>query len=258
MIPPFFRTLPLPDALPALIRAIGRQPCSAPILVDFSRLENDACQDAAPDGQWLSSTEENRLRELKLDKRRREWLAGRICAKIAVCDYLRSHQQGQKLPAYNEIQISNSEDGRPFVAWTGEEMRPQAPDISISHSGSLALALAARTCCGVDVQEVSDKLNRVKERFCTEQEALLVCGRQTLDPLMGLALLWTAKEAAKKALSASAMPGFTDLVLTGIDQRGDREWLLVFDRLRHGTPSPEQIPVIAALRQNSALGICIP
>ena len=256
-IPPFIRAIPLPETLLEKIRTADRRPCSAPVLLDFSAMES-AGPDAVVPAQWLSVQEEERFCGFTLKKRQNEWFAGRICAKIALQDFLRCHCPGRTIPAFPSIMICNSADGRPFAALRCGEAWPQAPDVSISHSGCLALALAAETGCGVDIQKTSDTLIRVKERFCTEQEERLLSGMQGNGLLQGLALLWAAKEAAKKALSAAGMPGFTDLVLRAIDRTDGPESFFIFERIRHNQIPGEKIRVITAFHQTSALGICIP
>ncbi|MDR3629551.1 MAG: 4'-phosphopantetheinyl transferase superfamily protein [Desulfocapsaceae bacterium] len=258
MIPHFFRIRPLPETLLAQIRASDRQACSIPVLLDFSALKTCADLKTMDMEKWLSAEEKDRFLEFKLQKRQIEWLAGRIGAKIAVRDYFRTHFRDQKMPADNEIVIANSAGGRPFIARIGKEVWRQAPDISISHSGDLSLALAAATCCGVDVQRAVDTLTRVKERFCATHEERLLAGVQESRPLIPLALLWAAKEAAKKALSILAMPGFSELVLTGIDRTCSQVPVFIFTRHRHQTGPPEKIRVATACHQTSAIGICIP
>jgi phosphopantetheinyl transferase len=254
MNPLFLRTITVSETISAQIKAVGRQLCSDPVLLDLSTL--DAGLNESYCTAWLSEQERQHFHRFKLEKRKKEWLAGRICAKIALEKYFRAHCQGQRIPAAAEITISNTKAGRPFAILNSGELVHQGPDISISHSGNLALALAAQTCCGVDIQKTSDTLVRVKKRFCTApEEHLLESVVQKNDPRMHLALLWAAKEAAKKALSISAMPGFFDLILVRIEQTGRKELLFIFGR--HAR-LPSEIFVVTNCYQTYACGICIP
>ena len=251
---PFITTITVPETFSATIKAASRQPCSAPVLLDLSALEDGSTEERHCT-TWLSTEEWDHFSHFKLEKRKREWLAGRICAKIAVQEYFSSHCHNRKMPAYTEFSIANSVTGRPLLIWNTDEL--SGPDISISHSGSLALAIAAWTCCGVDIQKTRDALVRVRERFCTGREEDLLRSVMYKDrPLMPLTLLWAAKEAAKKALSITEMPGFLDLVLARIARIGDEEWLFIFNQ--HQAHLPSEVRVVTTCYRDYGLGVCIP
>jgi 4'-phosphopantetheinyl transferase EntD len=259
MNPPFMHIITVSDTFTAHVKTTGRQPCSIPVLFDISALGDGVSLDETHYKSWLSAEERQQLHQYTLAKRRSEWLAGRICAKAAIADFFRTHCRGLKIPVFAEMTIVNSDTGRPCAILAGGKRLPEGPDISISHSGSLALALAAQTCCGVDIQKTSKKLIRVKERFCTDQEErLLFSEAWKNDQLMPLALLWAAKEAAKKALSMAAMPGFLDLVLACIEKMGHDEFLFIFRNQHRHACLPLEIQVAVACFQTYALGICIP
>jgi phosphopantetheinyl transferase len=252
--PVTLHTIAAPETLSAQIKAVGRQSCSDPVLLDLSTLE--AGTNELHCAAWLSEQERQDYRCFNREKRNKEWLAGRICAKIALEQYFRTYCQGQRVPACVEITIANSGTGRPIATWNDGKHVRQGPDISISHSGNLALAMAAQTCCGVDIQKTSSTLVRVKERFCTApEERLLLSVAHKDDPHMHLAQLWAAKEAAKKALSISSMPGFLELVLVRIEQAGRKEPLFIF---RRHSPRNHEIIVVSTWYQTYGLGICIP
>ncbi len=240
------------DSLADLITTIAKGPCSAPVLFDIPTL--GPAEEAALQAIWLSGEERQRMSRLAFPKRRKEWLAGRICAKMAIEDYFRSLGRESDIPDRTELTIASSDVGRPFVLCRGTHPFPPEPEISISHSGGFALALAAGSPCGVDIQKTGEGLVRVKERFCTAREEDLL-GPVMNDPLLHLALLWAAKEAAQKALSLAGMPGLLDLVLEGIEKIGREELLLLFSR-SHLRAS--QIRVLAGTIEGYGLGICIP
>lgn len=249
----------LSDAFAVHVKAVGRKPCSIPILLDMSVNKDEGSLDETQYSTWLSEEERRHHKRLTLAKRRKEWLAGRICAKFAIDDYFRTYGKGWKLPPWAEVTISNSDTGRPYAMLVGGERLPGRPDISISHSGEFALALVAQTFCGVDIQKTSPTLVRVKERFCADQEErLLTSALRKSDHLMSLARLWAAKEAAKKALSITAMPGFLDLILADIEETGKEEHIFVFSlhSLRDAVPS--EVRVASTCHQLYGLGVCIP
>lgn len=251
---PLTPTITVPETFQAAIKAASRQPCSSPVLLDLSTLEDTGGTEERYCTAWLSTEERDRFSHFKLEKRKKEWLAGRICAKIALHEYCSSHCEGLTLPACTKFSIANSATGRPLLIWNSSE---PVPDISISHSGSLALAIAAQTCCGVDIQKTSEALVRVRERFCTGREERLLQAVVHKDrPFLPLTLLWAAKEAAKKALSITEMPGFLDLVLARIETIGGEEWLLIFNQQQARLPS--EIRVITTCFRDYGLGVCIP
>lgn len=169
-----------------------------------------------PAAKLLHPNETARAGAYTLAKRRSEFVTGRICAKLAVGEFLAAKDS---LPALapSTVEIVNASTGRPFVnliASAGSGNRSQ-PEISITHGGAYGAAMATDDPCGIDLQEQKDTLLRVMDKFCTAGEFRTL---QTSLPDMGqltrLSLLWAAKEAAKKALSYWRMPGFLDLELT--------------------------------------------
>ena len=162
--------------------------------------------------QWLCEKELHRYSSFKLDKRKNEWLGGRICAKLAAEQML-----AQSVPHdYREIVVLNAPGGRPVLRVNGLDNSHRA-DISISHSGMYAVALVANNYCGIDIQEISETLLRVQERFClSNDEKVLIKEFNSTITAAELNLLWSAKEAIRKALSYHKVPDFLALNLSKI------------------------------------------
>ena len=92
-------------------------------------------------------------------------------------------------------------DGRPFLSFL-PTMPFKSPEISLSHSGGYAAAMAAQHRCGIDIQKQEKSLIKVKERYCAVREyTLLTKIIKEGNELVRLALLWSAKEAIQKAFS---------------------------------------------------------
>ena len=149
------------------------------------------------------------------DKRRREWLGGRIAAKYAAAGLLT--RNGRIRPG-SELAIVAAPNGRPHL----DPELPGAfpPDISISHSSSLAAALAvSKGLCGIDIQKITDRTVKVRDRFCTADENAILAsffhGPAARQSTL-LTMLWAAKEALRKAAGPGTLPGFLELKLTGI------------------------------------------
>lgn len=169
-------------------------------LINLDRLEQALEHEMVEDHllALLSSEEKKLFSGFAYPKRRKEWLGGRLAAKYAVCQLLAVKKTEQILPT---LSILPTESGSPRLTGTGFS-RDQLPALSISHSGRFAVALAAAAeSCGVDIQKISPQTQRVADRFCEPHELQLLrdCA-PLLDEKERLTLLWSAKEALKKAL----------------------------------------------------------
>jgi 4'-phosphopantetheinyl transferase EntD len=104
------------------------------------------------------------------------------------------------------------------------------PHISISHSHGLALGLAAECPCGVDIQEVTGTLEKVKGRFVTpaEKNLLYACCPSSEKKGRGLGLIWSAKEAIKKASPLHPLPGFLELSLQKAEKKDGYQLEILF------------------------------
>ena len=101
-----------------------------------------------------------------------QWLASRFAL-----------QQVAKVP---EMEVRKDFFGKPHLANDHRFM-------SISHCQGYAAAIAAEAPVGVDVEVVSDRVQRIKDRFLSENEQTLL--GQTDAALM---LAWSAKESVYK------------------------------------------------------------
>ena len=248
-------TLTVPDALTALPRIFAKTLCSDPILLWLPALRaNDA---RTLQNTWLSAEEKSRLAAFSLPKRKDEWLAGRVCAKLAIEDYLTTHLPHRLLPRRTDLSIITTDSGRPVARL--DRCHLPLPEVSISHSGDMAMAVAAVTPCGVDVQKPSPALERVSSHFCSSKERCLLASIDRHSSLAArLNLLWAAKEAARKALSCG-MPGFLDLSLTVVQPACSSKtgWLLILANRRCTSAASSQVRVLTAWREDYALAICL-
>lgn len=207
-------------------------------------LENDA--DLA---RWLTGEELQKLHSFALPKRKNEWLAGRICAKVVTACQLQLSQPVH----YHKIKIANNESGRPYLQLTSEYAHLRMHDISISHSGDFAIAICADNFCGVDIQKSSDTLTRVQERYCNSNEfSQLAHILGKLPENKRLNLLWTAKEAIRKAIGHKYIPGFQEILLQEISTDLSTDVFTLICSLRS-----EKIRVVSTLERDYALSISI-
>jgi phosphopantetheinyl transferase len=118
-------------------------------------------------------------------KRRSEFLAGRVAAKRAVARALGRTDA-------SEIEIVKQMNGAPAVVH-----RPEIR-VSISHSASLALAIASTQPIGVDLEQESPRAHELVTWFFSERELKQLDTKRGPDWHRLVNLLWTRKEAAAK------------------------------------------------------------
>ena len=147
--------------------------------------------------QLLSPEEQRIFASYSYQKRRKEWLAGRIACKYAVAQLLSESVFPERFRA---LSVLPGPDGSPELLFSGEKVLK--PAVSITHSGRYAAAMAGTVVsCGIDLQTVSERIRNVVPRFAAQEEIeLLRAGTSNMDELERLTLLWSAKEAVKKSL----------------------------------------------------------
>lgn len=197
--------------------------------------------------QWLSEEEMHRHSSFKLEKRRNEWLSGRVCAKLAAAQ-MRHISTGS---GYKEVIVVNAPGGRPSLQVQGQD-KSRSFDISISHSGKLAAAFLANDFCGVDIQETNETLLRVKERYCsTNDEIKLKIFFNSAPGATELNLLWSAKESIRKALSHCHVPDFLALNLSRIETIPPDLYAL------HFSYRDQTVSTICVVYKNYCLALCV-
>ena len=123
-----------------------------------------------PDDDAIRSEAETRFRA---PARILEWVA----VRVLLCDMLD-----------RQVPILYHDNGAPYLP-DYEHL-----DISISHTrGYVAVALAEEGEIGIDIEQKSEKVLRIKKRFVNEDESA-----ETLDQML---LHWSAKETAFKMLN---------------------------------------------------------
>jgi phosphopantetheinyl transferase (holo-ACP synthase) len=163
----------------------------------------------------LTEKEQELFSKLTSTKRQREWLGGRFAARHAAARLIGQRVTGPKV--YQDLGIDVDGNSRPFIIADKNNSEQSLPDISISHSGSLAAAMAVTNgYCGIDIQQITQKVLKVRERFCSDTEMLILQEAFSASSEIFLTKLWAAKEALRKASNLASLPGFTELQLTEI------------------------------------------
>ena len=183
---------------------------------------------------YLTAEEQERFQAFGYKKRRNEWLGGRIAAKHAVMRLLDSPGPEKEDLNWRDWSIAPDDAGRPYMH--SESRNSCLPEISISHSGDLAIAMATKDSqCGIDVQKIVPTVGKVRDRFSISQERAMLEKNPTLSGMnqdRRLSLLWSAKEAFRKAFSATPFPGFMEMRLENISGNRDTGWVFdcIFER----------------------------
>jgi 3-oxoacyl-(acyl-carrier-protein) synthase/phosphopantetheinyl transferase len=156
--------------------------------------------------------------ERVLPNRRRQWLLGRIAVKDAVRYLLWSRGEREVFPA--EIVVDNEPSGRPQVhGLHGRSL--DGVQVSVSHSGKLAVATArmAHAGIGIDIESVRGMASGAATLAFTARERQLAASVSTRfglpEDLVGTAF-WSAKESVGKAIG-TGVPDPRQLVVLEID-----------------------------------------
>ncbi len=207
---------------------------------------------ACPPEQFLSEQELERYQNYRLPKRRCEFLGGRICAKLALQQY---HPELPLPPQL--IEIASAPGGRPLLSLPEVTIFDDLY-LSISHGGHLVGAVVAEVPCGLDLQPIRSNLVKVREKYCLpEEERLLDSSLPGLDDESRLVLLWTAKEAAKKALSYRHMYGFLEFRLATLRPLTSSCFALGLHLVAdNATGAPAELFVTAASINGYGVALC--
>ena len=169
-----------------------------------------------PASTYLTPSELERLVSFTFAKRHVEWLGGRIAAKKAA----RALLDTESCPPidYQDLSVEIHPTGRPFLHCR-IETSVILPEISISHSGNYAGALSVMgQSCGLDLQRITSKVITVRDRFASPAElALILSKHPALAESTALTLLWSAKEAFRKAIACQPLVGFSEITLLGLE-----------------------------------------
>lgn len=146
--------------------------------------------------EWMSSGESEQLRSLRFEKRRSEWLLGRMTAKTLLTNCL----DGYRGIAFPRITIANRADGSPYVLLDGQQ---QSLSISLSHRQGMAVAAVCQDetiRAGIDLEWIEERDASFYEDYFTREENRLLDGFPGGERAKWGTLIWSAKESMLKAL----------------------------------------------------------
>lgn len=142
----------------------------------------------------LSNEEIRSYRKLIIPKRRNEWLASRVLAKILISQVLEERDL-----ALCQIEIHKESSGMPYVVI--EEKR--VGRLSLSHSGQtviIAFSTDPKASVGVDVESLEQRTGQMTDLFFTPYESRWVDSLSGRTRILAQNLVWSAKESYLKAV----------------------------------------------------------
>jgi 4'-phosphopantetheinyl transferase len=152
--------------------------------------------DVPAENDWLSENEAACLSTLRFTTRRTDWRLGRWTAKraLSVCLNMPPHPQ-----VFKKMEIRPAPSGAPQVFLASQ---PAAVAISLSHrDGRAACAIATSGApIGCDLEIIEPRSDAFIADYFTTEEQAIVARASAADRPRLLALLWSAKESALKAL----------------------------------------------------------
>ncbi len=152
--------------------------------------------DVPAGNDWLSAGEAARQDGIRFPKRRADWRLGRWTAKRAIAAYLDLPDSYADL---RDIEIRPAHTGAPEAYFGGE---PAPVTVSLSHRGGIGMCAATLpgSALGCDLEFVELRSAAFMTDYFTAEERVLIACTPAVDRYRLLALLWSAKESALKAL----------------------------------------------------------
>lgn len=153
------------------------------------------------------------------EKRRKEWLLGRVAAKDAARLYLKDHYQLDVYPA--DIEIITDVHGQPVVG--GGLIQEIGCNLSLSIAHAMGGAIGAvcdsdkHFVVGIDMEHISRCHEGLYSVILTAEEQDILSVIPPLDREEWLLRLWCAKESVSKALGRGMIGGPLNLTVQKID-----------------------------------------
>jgi 4'-phosphopantetheinyl transferase len=152
--------------------------------------------DVPPENDWLSASEATLLNGMRFAKRRGDWRLGRWTAKRALASLWKSPASPLALA---EIEIRPAPGGAPEVVLSKS---PVAVSISLSHRGGSAMCAVSLSggMLGCDLEIIEPRTEAFVADYFVSEERELIASARVPERFQLVALLWSGKESALKAL----------------------------------------------------------
>ena len=190
------------------------------LIVRHGELERPVCfataDTAAPPEEFLSDSENKRLKEFRFPAKREGFLLGRLAAKRALGALL-------KEPDLRRIEIRSGIYGQPLV----DHPRAGSAEVTLSHSHGRAVALAypAEYPMGIDLETLASiSAPTILGELEASPAELTWLATGGVAEAAACGVLWTAREALGKALRIGLNSPLGILALTEIQAAGEQAW----------------------------------
>jgi len=175
------------------------------VLLCYVDMGSIAAMDPVEIARLLTADENAELARFRFPKRRSDWLGGRLATKLVV-----ARAFGAGLPA---VDVAPNWTRKPFARIHGQFV---PADVSISHSGDVAVAALARGVrVGVDIERVEPRSQGFYDMAFSEAERQDVIRFGAWD---ALTKAWTMKEALSKALGIGLGLTLHDIAVRDLSQ----------------------------------------
>jgi 4'-phosphopantetheinyl transferase EntD len=125
------------------------------------------------------------------ERRKKSFIAARISLKLLALKIGLVNPEQEAC----SLETVNRENRRPILPGAGNDFYA-----SVSHDKRFTLAVADRRSIGVDIEAISPKIAKAGHIFMDRDE-LTIAGSAAVGIDQAAAMVWTAKEAASKALN---------------------------------------------------------
>ncbi|MDX1702168.1 MAG: 4'-phosphopantetheinyl transferase superfamily protein [Melioribacteraceae bacterium] len=154
----------------------------------------------------LNDAERDIYNSLKFEKRKLEWMAGRLAAKKAFskfCDKM-------KMSKIENVTILNNNDRAPYFKEYPELQ------LSITHSNEFALAAVSKEPIGIDLECIDSGSPILLNYFFSEKETQLIQNESETEEEVKASITkyWTRKEAVAKYLKLGMQMNFRSIDTT--------------------------------------------
>lgn len=184
--------------------------------------------------KFLTDWEYAYKNEIKIPKRRIDFLSGRLAAKRAIRRHIEKNTAQNPLAhnnvRFSDIEIRRTVTGRPMVFIKDGSSRNGLSDflISISHTQGVAASLAChKSACkgiGIDIEKIESKDDSLLDVAFTDNEIRLLeeyrikgNGRGHAMFEENLARFWSIKEAAMKSMGVGVNIDLKDIEVSDIE-----------------------------------------
>jgi 4'-phosphopantetheinyl transferase len=169
---------------------------------------------------WLSPSEAARLDTMRFAKRRSDWRLGRWTAKNALALYFLYSKVPADPQVLASIEIRVAPSGAPQAFF---QNKPAAATISLSHrAGIAACAVACLSgVLGCDLETIEPRSDAFVADYFTTAEQSFIAKASAVERPRLLALLWSAKESALKALHEGLRLDLRSLIVSSRDPSFD-------------------------------------